>query len=439
MINQIRKKIIWHYTLIFATILISVFITTFAVYRHTTVKSAKAGLLNYLNEEIWEAQNEINVDNGEIKNHQFMSDVKTFHYFTYWFLDGDLVRTETPNDMNISEQLAQRLAAKGYKDEYVYHENVKHNKVKWYFLIISKTIQLSNNHTIKVFAVANYTPLRHNLQHYLRIGLTLLIVLVLLSYIISLFFVSKPMKYIENIYQKQKRFVSDAAHELRTPLSILYSYAELLEYKKDKETVIADIKEEIGQMNELIDRLLIFARYDNATSKKNVEQVNLNVLLKSLVSAMSGLTPPNTFQLSVPDKDIFIHADKAMLRQLISIMLDNAIKYTGDNKKIKIDVKILSKEVSISIRDNGIGINEKDIPYLFDRFWRAEESRHPKGLGLGLSLADVIVKMHNGEIKVKSKPAEGTTFEIVLPRKYIHHKHGTQQSNEESNNEKTGS
>ena len=222
MIDQIRKKIIWHYTLIFATILISVFITTFAVYRHTTVKSAKAGLLNYLNEEIWEAQNEINVDNGEIKNHQFMSDVKTFHYFTYWFLDGDLVRTETPNDMNISEQLAQRLAAKDYKDEYVYHENVKHNKVKWYFLIISKTIQLSNNHTIKVFAVANYTPLRHNLRHYLRIGLTLLIVLVLLSYIISLFFVSKPMKYIENIYQKQKRFVSDAAHELRTPEHFIF-------------------------------------------------------------------------------------------------------------------------------------------------------------------------------------------------------------------------
>lgn len=265
MINQIRKKIIWHYTLIFATILISVFITTFAVYRHTTVKSAKAGLLNYLNEEIWEAQNEINVDNGEIKNHQFMSDVKTFHYFTYWFLDGDLVRTETPNDMNISEQLAQRLAAKDYKDEYVYHENVKHNKVKWYFLIISKTIQLSNNHTIKVFAVANYTPLRHNLRHYLRIGLTLLIVLVLLSYIISLFFVSKPMKYIENIYQKQKRFVSDAAHELRTPLSILYSYAELLEYKKDIQSNFPGIT--AGLMPLVLNLILLIGKPDGKESR----------------------------------------------------------------------------------------------------------------------------------------------------------------------------
>lgn len=416
MINQIRKKIIWHYTLIIATVLISVFVTTFIVYRHTIVKNAKAGLLNYLNEEAWEAPKEIDINGAKIIHHQFISDVKIFHYFAYWFLDGKLVRAETPNDMHISEKLAQRLSSKIYKEEHVYHENVKHNKVKWYFLIASKNIQLSDNHTIKVFAVANYTPLRHNLRHYIRIGGISLIVLILLSYLISSFFVSKPMKYIENIYQKQKRFVSDAAHELRTPLSILYSYTELLEYKKDKKTVIADIKEEIGQMNELIDRLLTLARYDNSTSKKNIEKINLNDLLKSLISAMSELVPPHTFKLSLPNTAVFVAADKIMLRQLFSIILDNAIKYTGDDKKIGIIVKVLQKDVSISVCDNGIGIDKQDIPHLFDRFWRAEESRHQKGLGLGLSLADVIVKMHKGKIKVKSKLSKGTTFEIILPR-----------------------
>ena len=104
-----------------------------------------------------------------------------------------------------------------------------------------------------------------------------------------------------------------------------------------------------------------------------------------------------------------------MIKQLLGILLENAVKYTKSDKKITIKAKKTSEIIKLSITDNGIGIKESDLPHIFDRFWRAETSRHQKGLGLGLSLAKTIVNLHNGKIEVQSKVGKGSTFEITLP------------------------
>lgn len=106
-----------------------------------------------------------------------------------------------------------------------------------------------------------------------------------------------------------------------------------------------------------------------------------------------------------------------MLRQLLYIMLDNAVKYTGKNKKISLKLNHDSGNVSIKIKDNGVGIAAQDLPHIFEKFWRADKSRNTEGLGLGLSLAELIVKLHHGQINVKSEPGQGTEFEIILPRR----------------------
>ncbi len=106
-----------------------------------------------------------------------------------------------------------------------------------------------------------------------------------------------------------------------------------------------------------------------------------------------------------------------MLRQLLYIMLDNAVKYTGKNKKISLKLNRDSGNVSIKIKDNGVGIAAQDLPHIFEKFWRADKSRNTEGLGLGLSLAELIVKLHHGQINVKSEPGQGTEFEIILPRR----------------------
>ena len=130
---------------------------------------------------------------------------------------------------------------------------------------------------------------------------------------------------------------------------------------------------------------------------------------------MSGLCQPGTFELKSQTGNIELTADKVMIRQLLGILLDNAVKYTGDNKKIAITLEKIASSVKITVKDNGIGISEEDLPHIFDRFWRAEKSRHQKGLGLGLSLAETIVSLHGGTIRAGSKLGCGTEFEINLP------------------------
>ena len=161
------------------------------------------------------------------------------------------------------------------------------------------------------------------------------------------------MKYIEQSYQKQKQFVSDAAHELRTPLTILYSYAELLEYNPKQTDVIAELKDEIQHINEMVDRLLAIARYDNSKVIMHNERFSVNRLAASVIKSMSGLCQPGTFELKSQTGNIELTADKVMIRQLLGILLDNAVKYTGDNKKIAITLEKIASSVKITVKDNG--------------------------------------------------------------------------------------
>ena len=209
--------------------------------------------------------------------------------------------------------------------------------------------------------------------------------------------------------------IDDDAHEFRTPLTILYSYAELLEYKPEKARIIADMKEEIQQMSSMVDRLLAIARYDNSNAAVYKENFCLNDMASAVVKSFSEAVPSGKIELKSNKADIKINADKVMIRQLLGILLDNAVKYTGKDKKITVTLEKKISSVKISVRDNGIGIKKEDLPHIFDRFWRAETSRHQKGLGLGLALAETIVDLHRGTIRAESEPGQGTEFIVVLP------------------------
>ena len=239
--------------------------------------------------------------------------------------------------------------------------------------------------------------------------------MILLAYILASFLVSRSMKYIEKSYAQQKQSVSDAAHELRTPLSILYSYAELLEHKLQRQDILNDIKDEIQQMSDLVEKLLSLARYDNSKIAISAKTFYVDETLKATIRSMEKLYSDVVFKFVNSDKKLEIEADEVMIKQLLGILLENAVKYTISDKKITIKAKKTSEIIKLSITDNGIGIKESDLPHIFDRFWRAETSRHQKGLGLGLSLAKTIVNLHNGKIEVQSKVGKGSTFEITLP------------------------
>jgi len=403
--------------MVIAVILLAVFAASYGAYRYNGLHLLRSGLRDYLTEEMWEAGEVIRSGNLTPEIHRINDSVKSLHNYAYWMVDKKIIRAERPGDDNIVRQLEERLQNKNYEPGRIYHENMKSNHKKWYFLVLKQNLPEETIKNGEVFVLANYSPVRNKTKNYAVIAFLIVVSTVLFSYVVGSFLVYRSMKYIEQAYQKQKEFVSDAAHEFRTPLTILYSYMELFEYSPKKHEIINNAKEELQHLNEMIDRLLSLARYDNTSIVKQVENVNLGAQINAAVKAMSVQCQPDTFAVVLKNKNVIAEADGVMIKQLLYILLDNAVKYTGKDKKIKVTLEKQSAAAKISVQDNGIGIKEEDLPRIFDRFWQAEKSRNQKGLGLGLSLAGIIIKLHKGSINVRSNPEKGTIFEVVLPLK----------------------
>lgn len=237
---------------------------------------------------------------------------------------------------------------------------------------------------------------------------------------LSYFLAKKSMEPIQQSYDQQKQFVSNASHELRTPLSVLISSMEILEEElKEKDLgtneTIVDMKQEAQYMNDMLNSLLYLARADQHQLNLNVNTIDLSTLLIQRVRRFAKYTAHLKFELTIDD-ELEIEADKVLIEELIDIFLKNAITYTKEGK-VKVTATKETNSCIVQISDTGIGISEEDLPYIFDRFYRADKMRSNQGTGLGLSIAKVIADLHHATIKVNSKMNEGTTFTIELPKK----------------------
>ncbi|MFU0832353.1 MAG: histidine kinase [Oscillospiraceae bacterium] len=226
---------------------------------------------------------------------------------------------------------------------------------------------------------------------------------------------------IQDSYEKQNRFVSDASHELRTPLSVVSGYANLLRRWGSKDPdVLAEsvdkIIEETDHMQQLVERLLFLTRADRKTQNVHFEEVNLTEMMREIVEETRMIDEEHTISEDIQD-DVFLTADRALLKQAVRAIVDNSMKYTPAGGVISVCCQRLDDYAELKISDTGIGIAQKDLPHIFDRFYKADESRtRGKGsTGLGLSIAKWIVQRHNGTIRVESQPGFGTTFTVCLP------------------------
>lgn len=226
---------------------------------------------------------------------------------------------------------------------------------------------------------------------------------------------------IELSYNSQKRFVSDASHELRTPIAVIQGYVGMLERwgKTDKEVLdegIAAISQEAAGMKELVERLLFLARHDKKTLMLEMEIFDPLEVMSEVHREAKLLSAVHHFTLN-PAQNARVNGDKSMLKQLMRILVDNAIKYTPPDGNITLGVKQEGKSCVLSVSDTGAGISAEDLPKVFDRFYRCDEARKSQtsGHGLGLSIARIIVNAHGGRLKVRSKVGAGTTFSVILP------------------------
>lgn len=227
---------------------------------------------------------------------------------------------------------------------------------------------------------------------------------------------------IDKDYEKQKRFVSDVSHELRTPISIISGYASMLERwgKRDEEILdesITAIMDEAKNMQFLVENLLTLVRSDNQTLEFQFSEFQINELLEEVAKETKMV---NTKNHKILIGDIYeqkMYMDKAKIKQVVRIFMDNAIKYTPERGYLELRTFYKRNNYCISIRDSGIGISKEDLPHLFERFYRSDESRTREtgGHGLGLAIARVIVIGHGGTIQVKSKLGKGSEFIMQFP------------------------
>jgi signal transduction histidine kinase len=223
---------------------------------------------------------------------------------------------------------------------------------------------------------------------------------------------------INDYIEKQKRFVSDASHELATPITIINGHADMLMRwgKDDPATLdegLAVIREEALRMNGLVENLLFFARSDSRRQEYVFADEDMGDLLSACVDEARRLYPEYEIECETQPLPMY-HCDGAALRRVFRILIDNAVKHGGENRRIAINAEETDGSVIIRFADNGPGIPEGQLERIFDRFYRADESRVKKtgGSGLGLAIAKEIIEHHNGSIPAEIE--DGAVFIIKL-------------------------
>lgn len=218
----------------------------------------------------------------------------------------------------------------------------------------------------------------------------------------------------------RKNLTRDISHELRTPLTTLISHLEALidgiwEATPER---LESCLEEAKRLNELVDNVTNLSQYD-FIQNLTISEFNISDLLKKILLNYEKLILDKNIHLSLDIENCFIEADKNKISQVINNLISNSMKFVRNYGKIKVTLKSNNDFIEMKFEDDGIGISEKDLPYIFERFYKAEKSRNSSvsGSGIGLSIVKSIVDMHNGKIAVESELNKGTIFTITLPKK----------------------
>lgn len=229
------------------------------------------------------------------------------------------------------------------------------------------------------------------------------------------------LERINRSFAVQKQFMQDVSHELKTPLTVIRGEMEVALKRERSINEYRDILEssldEIKKINRILESLLALARFDSDAVSLHKESTDITELIKEILNDIEILALQKNIEITVISEasDNIVNIDRERMRRVFYNIFDNAIKYSSEKGKINIDIERADGEVLINISDSGPGISEEDIPYIFDRFYRADKARCSEGFGLGLSIAKSIVKAHGGNIEVRSVSGVGSTFTIYLP------------------------
>ncbi len=248
------------------------------------------------------------------------------------------------------------------------------------------------------------------------------IIMLFVIFAISLFFANKSIKPISEAWEKQKQFIADASHELKTPLAIINANSDALlanqeETIKSQKKWLDYIKSQIDRMSKLVNDLLYLAKTEDTNSKIFYIPFNISEVVSDVILSMEAVAFEKDIRLLQDiEANIIIKSDCEKIKQVVTILVDNAIKYTDEKGHIDIMLKKTRHQLVFSIKNSGKGIPKENITKLFDRFYRADSARTQEngGYGLGLSIAKAIIDRLDGKIYADSVKDEGATFTFIL-------------------------
>ncbi|OXM85606.1 sensor histidine kinase [Paenibacillus rigui] len=429
MFEKTRKRLTFFFGTILAVILILVTVTYYLILQHSLQKNEVQELENMqekMNRQ-WEHRLE------EVKRERREQDSDRDQKNLEWtFLESDelvvLVNSAeriyaSPSPYTLmSNQLMQWAQSKEMKiSPSTYEINMEGKRET--FLVGTGTLSRSGG---TYWMAADITE-DIKLLREIKVALfALTAVLISIASGLGYYFAGKAMIPVKKSYQQQVDFTTNASHELRTPLSVIHSSVELLEECKEllpkfEQHILEGLKDEVKRMVRLVESLLTLARGDAKKRGGHMEQVDLSALAYQVVGSMQPLAAQNGIQLLLNRQSNealpLIQGNSDQLHQLLTILLDNALKYTPAGGEVTVVCKAVKPSgVSLQVIDTGIGIPMEELPNIFDRFYRVDKARSRElgGAGLGLSIAADIVKQLQAHIHVTSEEGKGSCFEVVF-------------------------
>jgi signal transduction histidine kinase len=231
------------------------------------------------------------------------------------------------------------------------------------------------------------------------------------------FLAGKALSPVEEAFERQHVFVADASHELRTPLAVIRANAEFLQERQPASEEAAEIVSETDRLSSLVDSLLAVARGDG-TGEAVHDELDLGAVVEGSAASMRSLAIERGVALDVAAApELRVRGSREQLRQLVVILVDNALRYTPAGGQVDVDVARRNGSAVMAVTDTGIGIPPEALGHVFERFYRADDARtrDSGGAGLGLAIAQKLVDEHGGRISAESTPGKGSTFTVTLP------------------------
>jgi signal transduction histidine kinase len=232
----------------------------------------------------------------------------------------------------------------------------------------------------------------------------------------------REMRRAYKLSRLKTDFVANISHELRTPLTSVRLFAETLregraEGPEEVRECVAMLSSEADRLSRMVEKLLDWSRLESGRGKLELQRTEVPVLLDRIGDAYRAQQLPASYQTEVEPQLPAVNVDPDAMAQVVLNLLHNAVKYTPDDKRIRVRARRAGRNVAIEVEDNGPGVRPHDRKRIFDRFYRGDDllSRQTEGTGLGLAIAKKIVELHGGRIELDSKVGEGSTFRVILP------------------------